>query len=263
MPGDVAHVLRDGGQFVNGAQIGLLKHQHHLLQPILLDAFQKIPCYGAPWISRRKAIDDRICPGDEGAGDQLLPMLDGIHPRRVHHLEVPQKAVRQLDLLQRGADQLALRGFPIAEKMDLPCLREDAGNTELLTKKSIQEGGFAGIDLAGDNENKGVPQSLHERLDEGRATGQQSQRIRQPAQTEQDGPEAGALIKISVCDHVRKISAEVRNRAELRIKEPPVKPGRRAVRHPRQGIANQSRPARFRLFLFQRFLLGLSQQAES
>ena len=82
------------------AQIDLLKHENHILEPGLLQKIEKLPVRLRPGIGDREDKQNDVGARHKVFRDHLMFLYHRIRPRRVHDVEIAQERNRQVALGQ-------------------------------------------------------------------------------------------------------------------------------------------------------------------
>ena len=127
-----------------------------MAHPFAVDLFQELPGGGTPGIHGGEDEDHEIGDGHEALGDELVLVFHGVGAGGIDDVEIAQEIDGGIHFIQRrryGHDVVLIA---MAEEEDLAGGGYDTGAGEILAKEGIEEGGFAHIHLAHDDEDKGL-----------------------------------------------------------------------------------------------------------
>ncbi len=128
-------------------------------------------------------------------------VFDGVRAGRIDDVEVLEEVDRNAHLIQRWRDGRGLERIAMLEKEDLVRGGDDSRAGEVLPKKGVEEGGFADVDLADDDEDKGLLEAGKEVVEDDDGLFFGSQFVDQRSQRDQVIAEAGAELEIVIANH--------------------------------------------------------------
>ncbi len=210
LPGRLIKVLPDRLDLLGVAEIGLLEDEQDVLLPAGVDEIDKGPCRGAPGIGDRENEENQIGHRDEFLGDALVVGDHGVGAGGIDDIEVAQETVGPVALGQVLVNRDIRRLGGVFEEINAICGRDNVSPAEVAAKEGVEDGGFAGFDLAHDHEQERLAQAGIETLkgfDRLRCrleiVGQRAERIERRA-------ELSTVLEVSFADHAAGILGELK-----------------------------------------------------
>ena len=133
--------------------VDLVDHDHDLLPPVADPLEEGALALGERAVGRGHE-QDQVRPGDEVAGDRLVLAVDGVGARGVDDVDVLEQLDRGGDHVERRVDRSPGDGAAMLEDVDVGGGGGDPLLQDLAPQEGIDEGAFAGVELAGHHEQE-------------------------------------------------------------------------------------------------------------
>ncbi|HEY5675575.1 MAG TPA: hypothetical protein VIR81_02250 [Myxococcales bacterium] len=104
--------------------------------------------------------EDEVAAGDELSGELLVVAQDGVGAGGIHDGDVAQEGGGMGDLFDAVGAQACGGGLAVAQDGDAGGGGGDAFGKHRLADEGVDEGGFAGVELTGDDEQEGFFEGL-------------------------------------------------------------------------------------------------------